>query len=105
MNFMCYRLIHHQFYKGDQRSLSVYTHNILIGLLERKRPPGKAKRWWEDNMKIEVKEILCADVACMVTDLGLLNTATHICIIISSREFLDELKNCQHFKEVSASLK
>jgi hypothetical protein len=32
-------------------------HNILVGKLEGKRPLGRPKRRWDDNIKIELEEI------------------------------------------------
>jgi hypothetical protein len=30
---------------------------ILMGKSERKRPPGRARRRWEDNIKMDLREI------------------------------------------------
>jgi hypothetical protein len=36
-----------------------YTYSILIGKPEGKTPLGIFSRRWEDNIKIDVKEIWC----------------------------------------------
>jgi hypothetical protein len=30
---------------------------ILMGKAERKRPLGRPRRWWEDNIKMDLREI------------------------------------------------
>ena len=30
-----------------------------MGKLESKRPPGRPKRTWEDNIKMDMKEMVC----------------------------------------------
>jgi ribosome biogenesis protein Nip4 len=38
------------------------TYNILVGRSEARRPLGRPKRRWEDNIKIELREIGFGDV-------------------------------------------
>jgi hypothetical protein len=33
------------------------TYRVLVGILEQKRPLGRAKHRWEDNIKMDLKEI------------------------------------------------
>jgi hypothetical protein len=33
------------------------AYRILVGNLEGKRPPGRPKRRWEDNIRMDLKEI------------------------------------------------
>jgi hypothetical protein len=40
----------------------IYYFNILSGKHEGKRPLGKPRRRWKDNIKIDLKEIGCLDV-------------------------------------------
>jgi hypothetical protein len=40
---------------GERRGV----YRILVGKPEGKRPPGKLRRRWEDNIKIDVKEVGC----------------------------------------------
>jgi hypothetical protein len=35
------------------------AYNILVGKPETKRPPGRIRRRWEDNIQIYLKEIVC----------------------------------------------
>jgi hypothetical protein len=37
-------------------------YNILVGMLEGKRPLGRPRRRWEDNIKIDLREIGFGDV-------------------------------------------
>jgi hypothetical protein len=38
---------------GEKRN----AYRILAGMPERKRPPGRPRRRWEDNIKIGLKDI------------------------------------------------
>jgi hypothetical protein len=38
------------------------THNILVGRPEGRRPLGRPKRRWEDNVKMYLREIGFGDV-------------------------------------------
>jgi hypothetical protein len=38
------------------------AYYILVGKHERKRPPGGPRDIWEDNIKIDLKEIECGHV-------------------------------------------
>jgi hypothetical protein len=33
------------------------AYNILVGRLERRRPLGRPRRRWEDNIKMDIREI------------------------------------------------
>ena len=37
-------------------------HKVLVGKPERKRPLGRPRRRWEDNIKMDLKEIGWEDV-------------------------------------------
>jgi hypothetical protein len=32
-------------------------HKLLVGKSERKRPVGRTRPWWEDNIKMDLREI------------------------------------------------
>jgi hypothetical protein len=38
------------------------AYNILIGRLEGRRPLGRPRRRWEDNIKMDLREIEFVDV-------------------------------------------
>jgi hypothetical protein len=38
---------------GEMRNV----YNILVGKLEGKRPVGRPKRTWEDNIRMDVREL------------------------------------------------
>jgi hypothetical protein len=33
------------------------VYRVLVGRPEGKRPLGKSRRWWEDNIKMDLREI------------------------------------------------
>jgi hypothetical protein len=38
---------------GDERGV----HRVLVGKSERKRPLGRPRRRWEDNIKMDLQEV------------------------------------------------
>ena len=38
------------------------VYRVLVGKPERKRPLGRIKRRWEDNIKMDLQEVGCGDV-------------------------------------------
>jgi len=40
---------------GDRRGV----YRVLVGKLEGKRPLGRPKRRWEDNIKMDLQEVEC----------------------------------------------
>jgi hypothetical protein len=38
------------------------AHNIFVGKPEGRRPLGRPRRRWEDNIKVDLREILFGDV-------------------------------------------
>jgi hypothetical protein len=40
---------------GERRSL----HRVLVGKPEGKRPPGRPRRRWENNIKMDLQEMEC----------------------------------------------
>jgi hypothetical protein len=38
------------------------AYRIIVGRTERKRPPGRPKHRWKDSIKMDLKELVCADV-------------------------------------------
>ena len=43
---------------GERRDV----YSVLVGKPERKRPLGRPRRRWEDNIKIDIQEVVCVDV-------------------------------------------
>jgi len=35
------------------------TYRVLVGKLERKRPLGRPRRRWEDDIKMDLQEVGC----------------------------------------------
>jgi hypothetical protein len=33
------------------------VYRVLVGRLEGKRPLGRPRRWWEDNINIDIREV------------------------------------------------
>jgi hypothetical protein len=46
---------------GEVRS----AYNILVGRPEGRRPPGRHRNRWEDNIKMDLREIGFGDVDCI----------------------------------------
>jgi hypothetical protein len=46
---------------GDMRN----AYNILVGKPEEKRPLGRRRRKWEDNIRMDLREIGWEGVDCM----------------------------------------
>jgi len=42
--------------------LSVHVYGVLVGKPEGKRPLGRPRRKWENNIKMELQEVGCAGV-------------------------------------------
>jgi hypothetical protein len=40
---------------GERRAV----HRVLVGKPEGKRPLGRSRRIWEDNIKLDLQEVLC----------------------------------------------
>jgi len=49
------RLAGHVACMGESRGLC----RVLVGNPERKRPLGRPRRTWEDNIKIDIQEVWC----------------------------------------------
>jgi hypothetical protein len=43
---------------GERRGL----YNVLIRKHEEKRPPGRPRRRWEDNIMMDLSEVRCGDM-------------------------------------------
>ena len=41
------------------------VYRVLVGKLESKRPFGKPRRRWEDNIKMDLQEVGCGDMDWM----------------------------------------
>jgi hypothetical protein len=51
---------------GKNRSV----YRVLMGELERKRPLGRPRRRWENNIKLDLQEVGCGDMEwiCLAQD-------------------------------------
>jgi hypothetical protein len=38
------------------------VYRVLVGIPERKRPLGRPRRRWEDNIKMDLQELGCGDL-------------------------------------------
>jgi len=43
---------------GERRGV----YRVLVGIPERKRPLGRPRRRWEDNIKMDLQELGCGDL-------------------------------------------
>jgi len=46
---------------GDRRSVL----RVLVGKPERKRPLGRPRRRWDDNIKMDLQEMGCGGMECI----------------------------------------
>jgi hypothetical protein len=44
------------------RRRGMHTRKVLVGRPEGKRPPRRPRRRWEDNTKMDLREIGCGDM-------------------------------------------
>jgi hypothetical protein len=40
-------------------------YNVLVGKPEGKRPLGRLRRRWEDNIQMDLQEVGCEDMDCI----------------------------------------
>jgi hypothetical protein len=48
----------HVVLRGERRGV----YRVLVGTPEGKRPLGKPRRRWEENIKLDLQEVACGDV-------------------------------------------
>jgi hypothetical protein len=41
------------------------VYRVLVGKPEEKRPQGRPKRRWEDNIKMDLQEVECGGKVCI----------------------------------------
>ena len=46
---------------GEERDV----HRMLVGKPEEKRPLGRPRRTWEDNIKMDLQEVGCGGMECI----------------------------------------
>ena len=74
------------------------VYRILVGKLEGKRPLGRPRRRWEDNIKMDLQEVgcECMDWINLAQDRdrwrALVNAVMNLRVSIKCREFLDWLR-------------
>ena len=49
------RLVGHVAHMGERRGM----YRVLVGKVEGKRPLGRPRHRWEDNIKMDLKEVGC----------------------------------------------
>ena len=75
-------------------------YRVLVGKPERKRPIGRPRRRWEDNIKMDLQEVRCEgmDWIDAVQDRGrwraFLNAVMNLRVPLKSGEFIEKLRNC-----------
>jgi hypothetical protein len=75
---------------GEERGV----HRVLVGIHEGKRPLGKPKRRWEDNIMTNLQELgeVCGDWMDLAQDRnrwrGLVSTVTNFRVLITGITFL-----------------
>jgi hypothetical protein len=44
---------------------ATFVHRVLVEKLEGKRPLGRPRRRWEDNIKMDIQEMECGGMDCI----------------------------------------
>ena len=52
------RWVRHEARMGERKGV----YRVLVGKLEGKRPLGRPRRRWEENIKMTLQEVGCGDV-------------------------------------------
>ena len=55
------RYVGHKAHMGDSRGV----YRVLVGKPEGKRPLGRSRRRWEDNIKVGLQEVGCEGMHCI----------------------------------------
>ena len=69
-------------------------YRVLVGKPERKRPFGRIRRRWDDNIKMNLQEVGCGDMdwARLAQDRdrwrALVNAVMNILVSLNARNFL-----------------
>jgi hypothetical protein len=75
---------------GERRA----AYRVWVGKLERKRPPGRHKHRWEDNMKTDLQEVGwgCMDWIYLAQDMyqwrAVVNAVMNLQVPLNARHFL-----------------
>jgi len=66
------------------------VHRVLVGKPEGKRPLGRPRRRWEDNIKMDLREVVGVETGWSWTDrwLALVNTVMNFRVPQSAGNFL-----------------
>jgi hypothetical protein len=48
---------------GERRG--AYEYRVLVGKPEERRPPGRPRHRWENNIQMELKEVSWEDTDCI----------------------------------------
>ena len=74
------------------------VHRVLVGKPEGKRPLGRPRRSWEDNIKMDLQEVGCEGMNCIDVAQdrdrwrALVNAVMNLLGSIKCRELLDQLR-------------
>ena len=65
-------------------------YRVLVGKIERRRPLGRSRRRWEDNIKMDLQEMGCGSMDWMdlAQDRALVNGVMNLRVPKNSGNFL-----------------
>jgi hypothetical protein len=66
------------------------VYSVLVGKPERKKPRGRPRRKWEDNIKMDLQEVGCGGMDWMVA--GTCECGIELSGSVKCGEFLDYLR-------------
>jgi len=71
---------------GERRGV----YRVLVGKIERRRPLGRSRRRWEDNIKMDLQEMGCGSMDWMdlAQDRALVNGVMNLRVPKNSGNFL-----------------
>jgi hypothetical protein len=66
----------HVAHVGDRRGI----YRVLVGILEGKKPLGRPRCRWEDNIKMDLQEVGCGDMEWI--NVRIMYTFWYLCMTI-----------------------
>jgi hypothetical protein len=76
-------------------------YRLLVGKPEVKRPLGRPRRMWVDNIRMDLGEIGCGDMDWIVLALDRNSWRALVNLVLNRRETIEWLHNCRPLEQCS----